>query len=133
MKKEDIYNIYRKDDNCFPLIKKCIEELIIIDEDIFIKKWWDYDYYIREMFYEITPYCWCWSDDIDKVNKLLFFLNKWNREDWYVVVYENELLYSYMDKEWLFEHWTSIWSCWLTDKWKFVISFLEIYKTYLTR
>lgn len=38
MKKEDIYNIYRKDDNCFPLIKKCIEELIIIDEDIFIKK-----------------------------------------------------------------------------------------------
>jgi len=37
MKQEELYNKYWKNDDCFPLIDKCISEGIIIDEDIFIK------------------------------------------------------------------------------------------------
>jgi len=38
MKQEDVYNKYWDESNAFKLINVCIDNLTIIDEDIFIKK-----------------------------------------------------------------------------------------------
>lgn len=158
---EVLYKKYRDDSSCFPLIEQCIKNLVIIDKSIFDKNKWDYDYYIWEMFHEITPYCWCGTEESWKIDKYLYFLNKWLSEEerkyineqtedlmnlWTKIsndkklcdlmakeaqiVYDNELLYSFLDKEGLFEHWTSVGSCWLTEKGKFYKKFLEIYKEY---
>jgi len=48
-------------------------------------------------------------------------------------VYDNELLYAFLDKEWLFEHWSSIWWCRLTKKWRYIKTFLEVYRNYLIK
>lgn len=112
--------------DCFPLIDKCIEHMIVIPWQLFDKKWWDYDYYYEHMFTKLTPFCGCWVDEIHKLKLLKkYFLREWSLRDHSSV--EFELIAWYMDRDWWIEHWTSIYNYWLTKKWKFVLDFVEKY------
>lgn len=120
----------RDNSNCFPLVNKCAEQMIFIPKEVFAIDD-DYDYYIENMFYEITPFCGCWNNTIDKVNLYIGVLENEDTHNIYGTT--DELLYSFLDEEEIREHWSSLWS-WrrTTWKWDFILSFLKYYKGYLS-
>lgn len=85
-------------------------------------------YYYEQKFYTITPFCWCWSDLQDKIDSLITALERCTLSWDNAWIYENELLYSFMDNYWYIEHWSSLWGSWLTNKWEMTLAFCKYIK-----